>query len=205
MFYQTFKLPYGFYNQTQVGFIKERYDLTGITNETTWLSDEGRHRVSARIGSFKYEDYRGSKTFQTLNYQYNWVEQDITLHAEAGDYWYEDSGYKLESRFWFGDSYLAVFYEDTNTTKAGFAISIPLTPRKDMKAYKLGQIKGTESYRHTASTEIGESTNRLVFSQGFAPGSAISTYRTLLNQGRLSSDYVYQNLARLKEAYLTYR
>lgn len=205
MFYQTFKLPYGFYNQTQVGFIKERYDLTGITNETTWLSDEGRHRVSARIGSFKYEDYRGSKTFQTLNYQYNWVEQDITLHAEAGDYWYEDSGYKLESRFWFGDSYLAIFYEDTNIKKAGLAFSIPLTPRKGMKAYKLGQIKGTESYRHTASTEIGESVNRLVFSQGFAPGSAVSTYRTLLNQGRMSSDYVYQNLARLKEAYLTYR
>lgn len=205
MFYQTFKLPFGFYNQTQVGFIKERYDLTGITNETTWLSDEGRHRISAQLGSYKYEDYRGSKTFQALNYQYNWVEQDITLHAQAGNYWYEDSGYKLESRFWFGDSYLAVYYEDTNTTKAGLAFSIPLSPRKDMKAYKFGQIKGTESYRHTASTEIGESTNRLVFSQGFIPGSAISTYRTFLNQGRMSSDYVYQNLARLKEAYLTYR
>ncbi|MEI8605404.1 YjbH domain-containing protein [Pseudoalteromonas sp. B160] len=118
LFYQTFELPFGFYNQTQVGYIKDFYDYRGISNETAWLSDAGRHKVSFKFGSFQYQDYRGSRSYQMFNYQYNWVEQDITLHAQAGDFWYEDSGYKLESRFWFGDSYLAVFFEDSSAQKS---------------------------------------------------------------------------------------
>lgn len=205
LFYQTFELPFGFYNQTQVGYIKDFYDYRGISNETAWLSEAGRHKVSFKFGSFQYEDYRGSRSYQMFNYQYNWVEQDITLHAQAGDFWYEDSGYKLESRFWFGDSYLAVFYEDTAAQKAGAAFSIPLSPRKDMAVTRFGQVRGTEAYRHSISTQVGKTENRLVFNQLYAPSSTVGLDKTFFNQGRLSSDYVYKHLPRLKEVYLKYR
>ena len=205
LFYQTFELPFGLYNQTQVGYIKDYYDYQGISNETAWLSDAGRHKVSVKFGSFQYQDYRGSRSYQTINYQYNWVEQDITLHAQAGDYWYADSGYKLESRFWFGDAYLSVFFEDSNAQKAGAAISIPLSPRKDMAVSQFGQVKGTEAYRHSINTQVGKSHNRLVFNQLYAPGTSVGLDKTFFNQGRLSSDYVYKYLPRLKEVYLKYR
>ncbi|MBB1295755.1 YjbH domain-containing protein [Pseudoalteromonas sp. SR41-4] len=205
LFYQTFELPFGFYNQTQVGYIKDFYDYRGISNETAWLSDAGRHKVSFKFGSFQYQDYRGSRSYQMFNYQYNWVEQDITLHAQAGDFWYEDSGYKLESRFWFGDSYLAVFFEDSSAQRAGAAISIPLSPRKDMSVTRFGQVKGNEAYRHSIGTQVGKSHNQLVFNQLYAPSSIIGLDKTFFNQGRLSSDYVYKHLPRLKEVYLKYR
>lgn len=205
LFYQTFELPFGIYNQTQVGYIKDFYDYKGISNETAWISDAGRHKVSFKFGSFQYENYRGSRSYQMINYQYNWVEQDITFHARAGDFWYEDSGYKLESRFWFGDSYLAVFYEDSSAQKAGAAISIPLTPRKDMSVTRFGQVKGNEAYRHSIGTQVGKSHNRLVFNQLYAPSSIVGLDKTFFNQGRLSSDYVYKHLPRLKEAYLKYQ
>lgn len=205
LFYQTFELPFGFYNQTQVGYIKDFYDYKGISNETAWLSDAGRHKVSFKFGSFQYENYSGSRSYQMINYQYNWVEHDITFHARAGDFWYEDSGYKLESRFWFGDSYLAVFFEDSRAQKAGAAISIPLTPRKDMSITRFGQAKGTEAYRHSISTQVGKSHNRLVFNQLYAPSSIVGLDKTFFNQGRLSSDYVYKHLPRLKEAFLKYQ
>lgn len=203
--HQTFKLPFGFYNQTQAGFFKEYYDFEGITNETAWLSKQGRHKVSAKLGYFEYQDYLGSEEYQALSYQYNWVEQNMTLHAQVGNYFYGDSGVKLESRFWFGDSYIGLFYENTDAQKAGASISIPLTPRKDMAVTRYGQVTGTSEYRHSISSQIGESHNRLVFNQGYTPGTAVNLDNLLLNQGRASSDYIYANLARLKEVYLTYR
>ena len=205
LFYQTFELPFGFYNQTQIGYFKETYDYTAITNETAWLSEAGRHKVTANLGYFEYQNYNGNRDYKTLSYQYNWVEQDITLHATAGEFWSKDTGVKVESRFWFGDSYISIFAEDTATRKAGVAISIPLTPRKDMNVSSYGQIKGTQAWRHSISTQIGESHNRLVFNQGYTPSSAVSLDKTFLNQGRMSSDYVYGNLSRLKEVYLEYK
>ncbi len=205
VFYQTFALPFGLYNQTQVGFFKETYDYTGIINETAWLSDAGRHKISADLGYFEYQDYNGSREYKTLSYQYNWVEQNITLHATAGEFWSEDTGARVESRFWFGDSYISLFYEDTSVRKAGVAFSIPLSPQKDMNVTRYGQVRGTEAWRHTASTQVGESHNRLVFNQGFTPKTAITLDRTFLNQGRMSSDYIYANLLRLKEVYIKYK
>jgi hypothetical protein len=205
VFYQTFALPFGLYNQTQVGYFQETYDYSGIINETAWLSPAGRHKVSANVGYFEYQNYNGNRDYKTLSYQYNWVEQDITFHATAGEFWSTDTGAKLESRFWFGDSYIGLFYENTSAQKAGVSISIPLSSRKDMAVTRYGQIKGKEAWRHTASTQIGKSHNRLVFNQGYTPGTAISLDRSFLNQGRMSSDYIYANLARLKNAYMEYK
>ncbi|MBA6223801.1 YjbH domain-containing protein [Colwellia sp. MB02u-18] len=205
VFYQTFALPFGLYNQTQVGYFQETYDYSGIINETAWLSPAGRHKVSANVGYFVYQNYNGNRDYKTMSYQYNWVEQNITFHATAGEFWSTDTGAKLESRFWFGDSYIGLFYENTSAQKAGVSISIPLTSRKDMAVTRYGQIKGKEAWRHTASTQIGKSHNRLVFNQGYTPGTAISLDRSFFNQGRMSSDYIYANLARLKNAYMEYK
>ncbi|EWH04585.1 hypothetical protein AT00_17065 [Pseudoalteromonas lipolytica SCSIO 04301] len=205
MLYQTFALPWGFYNQTQLGYMKDRYDFMGVRNETGWLSPEGRHKVTADFGYFEYQDYDLTKEYQTLSYQFNWVEQDITLHATAGNFWYEDSGARVESRFWFGDSYLAVYLEDTNVQKVGLAFSIPLSPRKDMAVSKYGQVKGTNAWRHAVSTQIGESKNVLVFNQAYVPAKAVNLDNAWFNQGRMSTQYVYSNLTRLKEVYSQYR
>ena len=204
MLHQTFALPYGFYNQTQVGFFKDYFDYKAIINETAWLSPEGRHQVSAKLAYFDYADYRASREYQTLSYQYNWVEQDITLHATAGNYFYGDSGVKLESRFWFGDTYVAVYYEDTDAQKAGVAINIPLTPRKDMKVSPFGQLKGREYWRVGLGTQIGQ-LNTLVFNQAYTPSSQVTLEHTMFKRGRLNSSYIYSNLARMKEAYESYK
>ena len=176
----------------------------GIRNETGWLSPEGRHKVTADFGYFEYEDYNASKDYQTISYQYNWLEQDITLHATAGNFWYEDSGARVESRFWF-DSYLAIYAEDTRVQKVGIAFSIPLSPRKDMAVSKYGQVKGTSAWRYGISTQVGESHNRLVFNQAYVPSKSVNLDRMLFNQGRISTQYVYSNLTRLKEVYNKYR
>lgn len=203
--YQTLDLPYGIYNQTHIGFFKEFNDYTGIKNETAWLSENGRHQINAEIGYLEYDDFDLDRDYQTLSYRYNWVEQDVSFHATAGRFFYEDSGVKLETRFWFGDSYISVFAQDTDVQVAGIAFSIPLTPRKDIAPIRYGQIKGNEAWRHEVSTRIGESTNALVVGRAHTVKTPVNLDKTFLNQGRLSSSYIYSNLARLREAYLTHR
>ena len=205
VFYQTFELPFNIYNLTQVGVFREYHDYYGVINETTWVSPDGRHQLSANIGKFEYQDYDFTRDYYVGEYQFNWSEQDITLHASMGKFWGLDKGVKVESRFWFGDSYISVFAAETVAQQVGVAFSIPLSSRKDMSTTPFGQLKGVESWRHGVSTRIGESHNALVTKQAYVPYTRINMSKTFLNQGRNSSSYVYANLARLREAYLTYK
>ncbi|WP_125717078.1 YjbH domain-containing protein [Pseudoalteromonas rubra] len=205
IFYQTFDLPFGLYNQTQVGFFREYYDYTGIINETAWVSPSGRHKLYNTYGFFDYEDFDGDRDYHVMGYQYHWVEQDISFHLSGGEFWQRDKGMKVETKFWFGDSYVSVYAYDTDVQVAGISFSIPLTPRKDMAVSEYGQVKGNQAWRHGVSTRIGEGTNALVYKKGYTPETSVSLDRTYFNQGRLSGSYVYANLARLREAYLTFK
>ncbi|AOT09685.1 YjbH domain-containing protein [Pseudoalteromonas luteoviolacea] len=204
-FYQTYELPWGIYNQTKIGFFREFHKYTGIINETAWVSPEGDHKVTNTYGFFDYKDYDADRDYHTVEYQYNWAEKDISFHVTGGKFWRKDSGFKVETRFWFGDSYVAVYGEETDAQVAGIALSIPLSKRKSMNVTRYGQIKGNHAWRHQVGTRIGNSSNYLVYQQAYAPKSNISLNRTFFNQGRNSVDYIYANLERLREAYLTYK
>ena len=203
--YQTIELPYNIYNQTQFGIYREFYDYYGLINETAWQNETGRHSLNAKIGYFEYKDYLHERDYHTLSYRYNWPEKDVSFHATAGKFWEEDTGYKLESRFWFGDSYVSLFMSDTQAQQAGIGFSIPLTPRKDMKVTQYGQVTGNKAWRHKVSTRIGESHNELLNKPAYVTDTAINLNRIFFNQGRLSSSYVNANIERLKEAYLSYK
>ncbi|AZZ99561.1 YjbH domain-containing protein [Pseudoalteromonas sp. R3] len=205
VFYQTFDLPFGFYNQTQIGLFREFYEYTGLINETAWVSPSGRHKLYNTYGFFDYRDYNEDRDYHVMGYQYHWVEQDISFHISGGEFWRRDKGVKVETKFWFGDSYVSLYTYDTDVQVAGISFSIPLTPRKDMNVSKYGQVKGNQAWRHGVSTRIGDDQNTLVYKKGYVPETSISLDRTYLNQGRLSGSYVYANLARLREAYLTYK
>lgn len=205
VFYQAFELPFNAYNLTQIGTFKEYYDYYGIINETTWISPAGRHQLSVNVGKFEYQDYDFKRDYYLGEYQFNWSEQDITLHASMGKFWGLDKGVRVESRFWFGDSYVAIYAAETVAQQVGIAFSIPLSPRKDLSVTPFGQIKGNEAWRHGVTTRIGQSHNALIRNQAYKPYTRINMERTFLNQGRNSSSYVYANLARLREAYLTYK
>ncbi|MDK1289555.1 YjbH domain-containing protein [Pseudoalteromonas umbrosa] len=204
-FYQTYQLPWGFYNQTKVGFFREFHKYTGIINETAWVSPNGSHKFTNTYGYFDYQDYDSNRDFHTIDYQYYWAERDVSIHITGGKFWRKDSGFKVETRFWFGDSYIALFGEDTNAQVAGVAVSIPLSKRKNMNVTKFGQVKGNSSWRHQVGTRIGESHNNLVYQQAYQPRLPVSINETFLNRGRSSVDYINSNLPRLRDAYITYK
>lgn len=203
--YQTFALPFNIYNQTQIGLFQDYFDFTGITNETVWQSPTGRHKLKAQLGYFEYKDYNTDKRdYSVYSYRYLWAEKDVSFHISGGQFWNEDTGYKVETKFWFGDANVALSYSDTSIEKVGISFSIPLTSRKDMNAGNW-QVKGAKSWTHAVSTRIGESHNALDTGSATILRSSIDLDNTFLNQDRMSSSYVYAHLARLKEAFETYK
>ncbi|MGS0534755.1 YjbH domain-containing protein [Pseudoalteromonas sp. SaAl2] len=203
--YQTFALPYGFYNQTQFGLFQDYFDYIGLTNETAWLSPTGRHKLKAKFAVLEYKDYDTRKRDYALaSYRYLWAEKDVSFHVTGGRFWNDDSGYKLEAKFWFGDANLSLIYSNTDVQKVGLGFSIPLAPRKDMTAGNW-QIKGDNSWSQTVSTVVGNDVNLINTASATTPASSIDLDKTFLNQDRMSSSYVYAHLARLKEAFETYK
>lgn len=203
--YQTFALPFNIYNQTQIGLFQDYFDFMGITNETVWQSPAGRHKLKAKFGVFDYKDYNvDQRDYSVFSYRYLWAEKDVSFHVTGGQFWNDDSGYLVETKFWFGDANIALSYSDTNIEKVGISFTIPLTSRKDMNAGNW-QVKGAKSWTHGVSTRIGESKNALDFGSATILKSSIDLDNTFLNQDRMSSSYVYAHLARLKEAFETYK
>ncbi|MEJ6475600.1 YjbH domain-containing protein [Pseudoalteromonas piscicida] len=205
-FYQTFDLPFGLYNQTHIGFFKNYNDYLGFKNTTGWLSGNGRHKVEANYAYLEYEDYDGfERDYGTISYRYLWAEKDLSFHVTGGEFFYGDKGVKVETRFWFGDSYIGIYAQDTNVQIAGISISIPLTPRKDMAPKWYGQLKGHESWRYSIGSRIGESHNRLAAARAEELTTQVNMERTFFNQGRLSGAYIYNHLERLQTVYHEYK
>ncbi|TGE85362.1 hypothetical protein C7Y70_01215 [Pseudoalteromonas sp. KS88] len=203
--YQTFSLPFNIYNQTQVGLFQDYFDYMGITNETAWQSPAGAHKLKAKIGYFEYKDYNTDKRdYSLLSYRYLWADKDVSFHITGGQFWNEDTGYKLETKFWFGDANLRLMYINTDVQKVGIGFSIPLSPRKDMSAGNW-QVKGAKNWGHSVNTVINQDVNLINRTSAVTPTSSIDLDKTFFNQDRMSSSYIYSHLARLKEAFEIYR
>lgn len=205
--YHTMALPFGIYYQAHVGFFQEFHDFTGIKNELMWMSKSGRHQIGSEFAYLEYNDFNATTDYQIATYRYNWVEQDISFHVSAGRFFYGDEGAKLEARFWFGDSYIALYAQSTDVNVAGVGFSIPLTPRKELAATRTryGQVSGNPAWRHSVGSRIGESTNALAIGRAHQLATPVGLERTFFNQGRLTPLYIENNTARLREVFLTYR
>ncbi|CCQ10267.1 hypothetical protein PALB_11320 [Pseudoalteromonas luteoviolacea B = ATCC 29581] len=202
---QTLRLPFNLYNQTQVGIYHEYFDYYALKNQSVWQSPEGDHQVSVEVGYFDYVDFDGERKTYLAGYRYNLHDYDISLSAKAGKFFYGDTGFKLETKFWFGDTALDVFYQNTDIQMVGFGINIPLTPRTDYRATPFGQVTGNKNWRHQIRTRVGNDANYLNFGAAIEPKTSHSIERTYFNQDRLSASYVLNHLARLKEVYTVYQ
>ncbi|WP_247682428.1 YjbH domain-containing protein [Pseudoalteromonas sp. MMG013] len=200
---QNWQLSFNIYNQTQIGYYYDFTDYLGFKHQSMWMSEDGRHQISAQLGYFDYQDYDGDKTVYNTSYQYNLSEYDISLSASIGKFFNKDSGYKLSSKFWFGDTSLDVYYLDTKGRFVGIGLTVPLTPRKDYTT-PYGVIKGKSNWRERIQTRVGNDANTIAFGLGQLPFNDTSIETELFNQSRLSESYIQHHLPRLREAYKTF-
>jgi hypothetical protein len=224
-FHQTFSLPYSVKNMSSLGRYRETWDY--YSNEVRWQSYGGSHKVNLFAARYENQETPERERYDGCNilflacwkepeatkrdvviakYLYYNAHFDASVELQVGQYWQQDKGVVVKLERMFGDVTLNLTYKDTKVANEqanqfiGLGFSIPLTPRKDYNN-KYFQVRGKPKWRYSVNTLVGKNHNRLT------PGSGDTTQRfynldsAFYNNNRLSSEYIYDNADRLKEAY----
>lgn len=156
----------------------------GALGEAVWMSDRGDHMLGLVGGQFVDDRNSDNERYQSLlRYTYYNSSLDMQLKAWAGRFFEEDDGFRLESRFWFGDSALIVGYRNTDAEFLSLGWSMPLTPRKDHQ-FKYLQVRGDVDWSYQVQTRINEDKNETAFGGAAVVESANPIDQLYLNRGR---------------------
>lgn len=205
---KTLKLPLNIYSSVGYGYFKGAYqqEFNGFFGEATWQSIQGAHRFSFNGGLFESTVVEGLKREVAVGkYRYYYDKLDLSVAVEAGQFWGQDRGAKLEFAFNFGDTTANFFVQDTDHTLVGIGFSVPLGLRKDMTP-SAWQVKGVESFDHSTSTMVSSDSgcNCLVPGRGMLTPFGDNLSNVFFNGDRSSIMYLNMNKQRLKDAYLNW-
>ncbi|WP_417530262.1 YjbH domain-containing protein [Marinobacter lipolyticus] len=183
---QTFKL----HPQVYTSFHGGRYaiDWNGGLNETMLLSPGGRHSLSYLGGTFRHRDDTDIERNQMLGrYSYYNPDLDAQIDVYGGQFFAEDTGVRIDSRFWFGDYAITVSYKNTDAEFISLGWVIPLTPEKT-RQFRYAQIRGHADWNYSVQSRINEDVNFTAFGGAAIVRSANPIQSLYLNRGRLTND-----------------
>lgn len=230
MLYQSFRLAPGLMTMFSGGlYLKDvdGFENIGAFNETIWNPGNGKHRFKTLVGYFT-DDRKGEEFTQGVyrpgryyeenmdreiylgSYRFYWDQFNVFFETTYGKYWHQDTGVTLELKRFFGDTCVSLYYQNVGSgdfsKAAGISISLPLTPRRDMKP-KYGQIRGADQWSHSYGKPIVSEgkPNWLNPYLAVIPETSHNLERNYYNRDRLNEQYIRQHLLRLREAYDRFR
>jgi hypothetical protein len=204
---QTIKLPFDVYGSVGVSGVKDTYlqEYEGVVAEGLWQSPQGVHQFSFSGGAYENIYYPTLKREVAIGrYRYYWEMLDVSISVEAGQYFRQDKGGKVEVKFNFGDTQMRFFAVDTDYQAIGLGWTVPIGLRRDMRP-RLFQIKGADHWRYGLSTVVNNADGRNPLGPGRVrtPAYVDELRNTFFNGDRLSVAYIQGNATRLKDAYFT--
>ncbi|WP_269619762.1 YjbH domain-containing protein [Zhongshania sp. BJYM1] len=201
---QTVRLGRGFTTMLSYGRFFNVND--GVSLESRWEPGDGRNRFRVILTDFedKY-DPRITRNARLASWRYFFQSTNSEVNITAGEFYSEDSGYKIDFTQHIGDTRLHLIYKKSEGNNfAGIGFTIPLTPRKDVGRFAGVQLTGTPSWRYDINTILGEQGNRLVFGPNVIPTEFFNLRNGYFNGDRLSPAYIRANQERLREAWQTF-
>ena len=202
---------YGALNMLSAGLCE--YDYVGAMDQLIY--NYNRHTVKLKVGYFEHKDYSNlTKEIYLAKYTYNYTPMNLFLEVQAGKYWYQDTGFGLTVKRFFGDVAVSVNYlqtspeiqsiysEDTNKY-IGLAIEFPLDFRKSKTSGKYFQLQGDNSWRYAQRTTVArkDGRNAIVPFSGYDPIVDLESEKYLMNQNRMNIDYIKSNAERLLDTF----
>ena len=181
----------------------------GLFSETFWSPGEGRHRLGVKLGYFRDEDLSLDREIYLATYRFYWERWDLFLEGTYGQYWYQDQGVTAEVKRYFGDTAISFFYRHIGTgtgeRAGGIRVTLPLTPRKEMKPWYV-QVTGSDSWRYEHSTTVADEGQRnpVVTNLAVIPKTTHDLAEAYFNDDRLNERYIRAHPMRLREAYQTW-
>lgn len=206
-FKQMLQMPLNIYSSVGLGRFKGSYneEYDGIFAETFWQSPSGAHSVSYSGGYYNSRIYNNERQMGVGRYRYYWQALDLSISYEAGQYWRQDRGSKLEFAFNFGDAKAHFYLQDTDHQLLGFGFSVPLAARKDRSPSR-GQLRATNAFYVSTSTMINSDSgcNCLVPGRAQLAPYSSEIASDYFNNDRLNINYIHANQQRLREAFLDF-
>ncbi|WP_345972446.1 YjbH domain-containing protein [Sulfurimonas diazotrophicus] len=195
------------------------YDYAGAMDQLMYTV--GRHTLQLKGGYFLnmtdgFEDDK--KTLFIAGYSYHYVPWDFFLKVQGGRYWYQDIGFDVTLKRFFGDTAVSLGYlqsrpqsvplhqaEEVNHYVA-LAVEIPLALRKSPVDSRYLQLKGVNSWQYGLRTTVARSDgkNWIVPGSGSVLGSIFEGEPYFRNRNRLSAEYLKYHLERMLNAYEKY-
>ncbi len=196
MFLQGGRMTEGVLAQVGAGLFRRRH--LGLTGEV-WASPSflhtgwGTHQLGVQAAAyrdvFEEEERQPSqapsvRTAVTASWR-AWSASGTSFAGlRAGRFLSGDVGASAEVGRAFGDTLFSLFVVRTERTVIGAAISLPLTPRRDMKPGWL-QVSGTSRWRYSQATVVGETRNAVAGPPlGVTPSSTYTIEERWLDGGR---------------------
>lgn len=193
-------------NLTSVGqlYADDQF-YNGAWNETVWSPRSGPHSLRAKLGYFTGQDDDVDRTMWNGYYNYFWAPKDIALELNYGQFWYQDTGFIFTARRFFGDTAVSAFLKYNGDKSGGITISLPLTPRQDLKP-GLIHVRGTPRWTYDIQTSIGLAPNSNPTNTRIAVdrNPYFNVQKDVLDSGRLNGPYVREHVLRLRDAYVTW-
>lgn len=179
------------------------HGLKGWMNQTVWSPGQGTHQLQLTGGRLRNED-RQEQEILVGTYRLYLAGLDSHVQLSYGTFQNQDTGYRVDLQRHFGDTTLSFFYARTTFGMAGFSLTVPLTPRRDMKPGVL-QVRGTDACRWGLSSTLHTPNyNPMVPGLAEQPTQPHGLQEDLLDHGRLKGRYLRAHLERLREAFLRF-
>ena len=214
MLHQAADLPWGLSARVAAGRLAQLLD--GHHTELRWESPGGYHRLTLERSHFKHLNVPFQKVFNMATYRHYLEPINSTLELKTGQWWHGDRGQMAILRHWFGDTSVAFYarrsrfddgapalfspYGSVPVTSAGFEISFPLTPRREVQAEWL-QPRGDDRFGYGLQSVVGGTTNYVTpYFGNFAP-VPLSLDNSVYNFDRGSQAYLAANLQRIRQGW----
>jgi hypothetical protein len=196
--------------QATVGRVGGRFD--GADGQVRWEPGEGRHRLSADLGYFRNARYDpldlnlGPRNARPLlaSYRYSVAPTRTYLEATGGQFFYNDRGFQLGLRQWFGDVAVSVYYRRSRFQNAperefvGLEFSIPIGPRRDAAIGSHLLAGGTPRFSHAIETVARGGNNAI--RPGFGLTTPVPSLDDEFNSDRAGLIYFQDNVPRIRDA-----
>lgn len=197
-------LPLGIQAQVSAGQLAPMQ--TGTQLDALWMSEQGRWLVGGTTARYRHE-----QSSRDLLARYAQVRYSIipgAWHAElmGGLFMQGDTGYKLASVHWAGDTRFALHYQKTGSSNRasmptrkfmGFTASFPLGPKA---ATPLGPVwlRAQDRWQWGLQTKVGEKDNYLTSGYGEFPRQRHGLWSDVTDHDRNGSADVQAQLPRLR-------
>jgi hypothetical protein len=177
----------------------------GGLGEIMWTPGDGTLALGVQ-GSWTVNDVGTERQAFTGSARLRIAPLDVELAVRSGRFVLGDRGTTVDLSRWFGDTQVGVFFTrtaglptlrtDEPIGMAGAFLTVPLTPRRDMRPGWL-QVRGSRRWGHAMGTVVGQDRNPIVVGLGIAPISPWNLETSYLDWGRISRDGLVEPLRAL--------